>query len=69
LTLVGLFIGLALAAITARLMSTLFYGFRPDYASAVGVASLVLLTVAAFACFVPARRASRIDPIIALQYE
>jgi predicted permease len=69
LTLAGLAIGLVLAVIAARLMSTLFYGFRPDYGSAVAVASLVLLTVAAFACFVPARRASRIDPIIALQYE
>ena len=69
LTLVGLATGLMLAVIAARLMSTLFYDFRPDYVSAVAVASLVLLTVAVFACFVPARRASRIDPLIALQYE
>jgi putative ABC transport system permease protein len=69
LTLAGLAIGLVLAVVAARLMSTLFYGFRPDYVSAVAVASLVLLAVAVFACFVPARRASRIDPIVALQYE
>jgi len=69
LTLVGLAVGVVLAVIAARLMSTLFYGFRPDYVAAVAIASLVLLAVATFACFVPARRASRIDPIIALQYE
>jgi putative ABC transport system permease protein len=69
LTLVGLAIGLVLAVIAARLMTTLFYGFRPDYAPAVAVVSLILLAVAAVACFVPARRASRIDPMIALQHE
>jgi putative ABC transport system permease protein len=69
LTLTSLVIGLASAVLAARLMTTLFYGFQPDYVPAVAVASLVLLTVAAFACFVPARRASRIDPLTALQHE
>jgi putative ABC transport system permease protein len=69
LTLAGLAIGLVLAAIAARLMTTLFYGFRPDYLPAVTVVSLVLLAVAALACLVPARRASRIDPMVALQHE
>ena len=69
LTLAGLAIGLVLAAIAARLMTTLFYGFQPDYLPAVAVVSLVLLAVAALACFVPARRASRIDPMLALQHE
>ena len=69
LTLAGLAIGLVLAVIAARLMTTLFYGFRPDYVPAVAVVSLILLAVAALACLVPARRASRIDPMIALQHE
>jgi len=69
LTLAGLAIGLVLAAFAARLMTTLLYGFRPDYVPAVAVVSLILLAVAALACFVPARRASRIDPIIALRHE
>ena len=69
LTLAGLAMGLVLAAIAARLMTTLFYGFRPDYLPAVAVVSLVLLAVAALACLVPARRASRIDPVLALQHE
>jgi hypothetical protein len=50
-------------------MTTLFYGFRPDYLPAVAVVSLVLLAVAALACSVPAPRASRIDPMLALQDE
>jgi predicted permease len=69
LTLAGLAIGLVLAVVAARLMTTLFYGFRPDYLPAVAVVSLILLAVAALACLVPARRASRIDPMIALQHE
>jgi putative ABC transport system permease protein len=69
LTLAGLLIGAGLAAVAARLMSTLFYGFRPAYVPAIAVVSLMLLAVAAFACLVPARRASRIDPMIALQHE
>jgi predicted permease len=69
LTLAGLAIGLVLAAFAARLMTTLFYGFQPDYLPAVAVVSLVLLAVAALACLLPARRASRIDPMLALQHE
>ena len=69
LTLTGLAIGLVLAAIASRLLTTLLYGFRPDYIPTVAVVSLILVGVAALACFVPARRASRIDPMIALRQE
>ena len=69
LTLSGLAIGLVLAAMASRLMTTLLYGFRPDYIPTVAVVSLILVGVAAVACFVPARRASRIDPMIALRQE
>jgi putative ABC transport system permease protein len=69
LTVAGLAIGLVLAAIAARSMSTLLYGFRPDYIPTVAAVSLILLAVAALACFVPARRASRLDPVIALRNE
>ena len=69
LTLTGLVIGLALAAIAARSMTNLLYGFRPGYVPTVTLVSLLLLAVAALACFVPARRASRVDPMIALRSE
>lgn len=65
----GLAIGLALATIAARLMTTLLYGLRPDYLPTATVASLILLTVAALASLVPACRASRVDPMIALRSE
>jgi putative ABC transport system permease protein len=69
LTLTGLAIGLLLAAIATRSMIGLLYGFRPDYLPIVAGVSLVLLTVATLACLVPARRASRVNPVVALRAE
>jgi len=69
LTLTGLGIGLVLGVMAARLMTALLYGFQPRYAMAAAAVSLVLLAVAALASFIPARRASRVDPLIALRNE
>jgi predicted permease len=69
LTLFGLAIGLVLAVIAARFMTTILYGFRPDYLPTVAVVSLILLAVAALACFVPARRAASVDPLVVLRNE
>jgi putative ABC transport system permease protein len=69
LTLAGLAIGLVLAAIASRFMSSMLYGVRPAYIPTVAVVSLILMGVAALACSVPARRASRIDPLVALRQE
>jgi len=69
LTLAGLAIGLSLAFIVARFMTAMFYGFRPQLIPTLAVASLVLFAVAALACFIPARRAARVNPIEALRYE
>jgi predicted permease len=69
LTALGLAIGLVLAIFAARLMTGLLYGFDPDYGPTAAAVSFVLLGVAALACFIPARRASRMDPVIALRNE
>ena len=69
LTLSGLGIGLILPMAATRLMTALLYGFQPDYAPASAAVSGILVTVAAIACFVPAHRASRTDPIVALRHE
>jgi predicted permease len=69
LTLGGLAMGLALSVGAVRMMATLIYGFQPNHAVAGAVVSVILLAVATLACFVPARRASRLDPVVALQHE
>jgi ABC-type antimicrobial peptide transport system permease subunit len=67
LTVAGLMIGLALTPVAARLMTALLYGVQPRYVMASITVSIVLLVVAAMACLVPARRASRVDPVAALR--
>ncbi len=67
LTLVGLAFGVVLAALASELMTALLVGSRPDYIPTVTVVSLILLAVAALACLVPARRASHVDPVVALR--
>jgi predicted permease len=65
----GLAIGLALSSVAVRLMATLVYGFEPNPLMTAAAVSAVLLAVATLAWFVPARRASRLDPVAALQHE
>jgi putative ABC transport system permease protein len=69
LTLAGLAAGWGLAAMAARLLTALLYGFQPSYGRIAVAVSVLLLAVAALACFVPAHRASRIDPVMALRNE
>jgi predicted permease len=65
----GAAIGLAAALIMARLMSGLLFGVRPtDPLTFTGVA-LLLILVALLACYIPACRAVRVDPIVALRHE
>jgi len=69
LTLIGLALGVVAALGITRLMTSLLFGTSPtDPLTFAGVAGL-LVCVALLACFIPARRATRIDPLVALRYE
>jgi predicted permease len=69
LSLVGLGIGLLLAAGIGVVLSRVLYGVVPLDVPVLGGVVLLLLVVSALACYVPARRATRIDPLVALRYE
>ena len=66
---IGLAVGLGAALAATRLVASQLYGLEPHDPVTAAVAMCLLLAVAAFASFVPARRASQVDPMAALRYE
>ena len=69
LALAGLMLGLIGACLVGRTMSGMLYGVGTIDISAFGGVAIVLLASAILACYVPARRAAKVDPMVALRYE
>ena len=66
---IGLAVGVPAAILLGRYVAAQLYGVKAQDPWVAGIAVVLLLLVASLAGFVPARRASRIDPLLALRYE
>jgi ABC-type antimicrobial peptide transport system permease subunit len=69
LVLLGIVVGLAAAVAAGRLVTALLFGLAATDALSLVAATLVMLTVSSLAAYLPARRAARVDPLVALHHE
>jgi len=69
LVLIGVAVGLPIIITTGSFVSTLLYGMQPNDPTSLALGTLVLFIVAMGAGCIPARRATRVDPLVALRYE
>jgi ABC-type lipoprotein release transport system permease subunit len=66
---IGSTLGLAAALVGTRTLTSVLYDVSPGDPATLGLATLALLVVALFACWLPARRAAGIDPLEAIRHE
>jgi predicted permease len=65
----GIALGLGGALLTTRLLETLLFGVTPLDSSTFAAVAILFVTIGALACYLPARRATRVDPVVALRAE
>jgi predicted permease len=66
---IGIVLGLVAALVAGRFVATLLFGLAPTDPSTIGLAVILMITVSLLAGYLPARRAARVDPMVALRYE
>jgi putative ABC transport system permease protein len=69
LALIGIVLGLLVAFAATRVLSTLLFGVSATDPTIFLIDALLLAFAALLACYIPARRATRVDPLVALRYE
>ena len=69
LTALGIGVGLPITFIVARLIASMLFGVKPDDPAALALAAFALCGVSLAAAYIPARRAAKVDPLVALRYE